>query len=198
MDIKPNSHAYKAKQEVLSGERKIETVVNGTVKTRKKGGINKLAEIFISEDVSNVKDYIVQDVVVPTIKKCILGALDMILNGGHSSYSDRRSSSSKISYRQYYDEPKDRRRSEPSQLKLGFDREDIVYEYRSDAEAVLDQMCDVIERYGFVTVSDMYEMAHREQPYTGNRYGWRNLRNAKTERVKDGYIIDLPKAEPLD
>ena len=59
-------------------------------------------------------------------------------------------------------------------------------------------MQDVIDSYGVVTVADMYDMAQLTQPYTSNKYGWMNIRNAEVKRVSDGYIIKLPKAMPID
>ena len=59
MDYKPNSHKYKEEQKNLPAERKkVEKVVTGKVKTKKKSEASKLKDVFISEDVSNVKSYI--------------------------------------------------------------------------------------------------------------------------------------------
>ena len=54
----PNSHKYKAEQKQTAEEKKIEKVVSGTVKTKKKSEIKKLTDVFVSEDASNVKSYI--------------------------------------------------------------------------------------------------------------------------------------------
>ena len=79
--------------------------MHGTVKTRKKSQVRKFTDVFISEDVSNVKSYILMDVLVPTIKKAISDivkdGIDMLLGtGGPSS---RTTNASKVSYRNYYD-----------------------------------------------------------------------------------------------
>ena len=71
MDInncKPNS--YKSKE--ASKEKKVEKIVKGTVKTKKKSEIRKFADIFISEDVGNVKSYVFNDVLVPAVKNAIV------------------------------------------------------------------------------------------------------------------------------
>ena len=59
-------------------------------------------------------------------------------------------------------------------------------------------MYDVIEQYEVVSVSDLYDMADLVAPHTGNRYGWTDLRNAEVIRVRDGYVIKLPRALPID
>ena len=115
-EYQPNSHRSKEAQakEPLVEKKKIEKVVTGTVKTRENKG-RKLADVFISEDVSNVKSYVLMDVLVPAIKKAIsdivTNGVDMILYGGKGSGGSSRSTS-KVSYRSYYDDRS--RRDEPS------------------------------------------------------------------------------------
>lgn len=194
-DYKPNSHKYREEQKE---ERQIQKVVSGNVRTKKKSEFSKIADVFISEDVKNVKSFLVMDVLVPTIKKAIMSTMDMILNGGSGNY-DRRSTS-KVSYRKYYDDQRDdRRSSDVARVRTRFDYDDIVFENRGEAEAVREQMVDVIDRYGFVTVADMYDMADLTAPYTSNKYGWTSIRNAETIRLSGGgYILKLPKAMPID
>lgn len=192
----PNSHRYKEEQKQAAEKKEIKKVISGTAKP-KSNELRKFTSIFISEDVKNVKEYILLDVLVPTIKKTILGAIDMMLNGGSSSYSGR-SSSSKVSYRKYYDEPRDERRSNGNTVRTRFDYDDIGFPSRGEAEAVREEMCNVIERYGFVTVADMYDMAGLSQPFTSNKYGWTNIRNAEVVRSGGEYVIKLPKALPID
>ena len=174
-------------------------VVQGAVKTKKKSGARKLADVFIEEDIREVKSYAVEGVLVPLIKKAFCEAIkataDAIFMGGAASRG--RSSESKVSYRSYYDGG-ERRSYETSKTRSRFDYDDIVFETRGDAEAVLDAMLDCIDRYKFVTVADLYDLADRSAPYTSSKYGWLNLRSAEVIRVRDGYIIKLPKASPID
>ena len=197
-DHEYKSNSYKSKEAAKNGETaspKVPVVAKGVVKTKKKSGVSKLADVFISTDISNVKDYLIMDVLVPTVKKGIIGAIDMILNGGHSSSSRSYSNSPKVSYRKFYDEPREERRSE---VRKRFDYDQISFEHRGDAEIVLDQMYDTIKEYGFVTVAAMYDMAGLTQPFTSNKYGWTNLRNAEVVREDGEYVIKLPKAMPID
>lgn len=196
---KPNSHKFKAEQKALTAEeKKVEKVVSGTAKLKKKSELGKFARIFISDDVKNVKEYIIMDVLIPTAKKAIMGAIDMALNGGNIGYNGR-SSTSKVSYRNYYDARRDDRHSyNETRTRTRFDYDDIIFETRAEVEAVRDQMEEIIDRYGFVTVADFYDMADLSAPYTSNKYGWMNIRNAEPVRVRDGYILKLPKASPID
>ena len=81
-DYKSNSD--KARQEQQS-EKKVEAVITGAAKTRKKGEMQKFADVFIAEDANNVKSYILMEVIVPAVKKAISDivttGIDMILYG---------------------------------------------------------------------------------------------------------------------
>lgn len=197
MDLKPNSHKYREKQADLV-RKKNESVVKGGVKTRK-NGVRKFAETFISDDAKDIKSYILYDVVIPTIKNTFLTSLDMLLNGGRGSYNNR-SHTSKVSYRRYYDDPRDNKtRPDSGRPRSRFDYDDIEFDHRSDAEAVLEQMIDTIEEYKIVTVQDMYEFAELSAPFTSNKFGWTNLSSAYvTSLMGGGYVIKLPKAMPID
>lgn len=201
-EYQPNSH--KSKEEAKSTElattekKKVQKVVSGKVKT-KSNEKRKLASMFISEDATNVKSYIIFDVLVPTIKKTVFDvvtdSLDMILNGGTGKSKTR--SGNKISYRNYYDDKRDDR-DRGGRVRSRFDYDDLIFDSRGECEAVREQMVDLIDRYGFVTVADMYDMADIPAPYTSNKYGWTNVRTAETVRVRDGYVLKLPKAMPID
>lgn len=200
-EYQPNSHKSKVEgttTEVVTKNKKIQKVVNGKVKTKKNEG-RKLANMFISEDATNVKSYIIFDVLVPTIKKTLFDvvtdSLDMILNGGTGSKKHK--SGNKISYRSYYDDKKDDRHGD-YRARGRFDYDDLIFDSRGECEAVREQMVDVIDTYGFVTVADMYDMADLPAPYTSSKYGWTNIRTAETVRVRDGYVLKLPKAMPID
>lgn len=182
-----------------SEEKRAEKIVHGKVKT-KENGVRKLTDIFIAEDVVNVKDYIIFDVVVPALKKAIydlvVGTLDMSLYGGRGN--GNRPKADKISYRDYNgvsrrdDRSYDRRRT-----NSGYSYDDIVVETRGEAEAVLSRMDEIIEEYDIVRVADLYDLVGVTGDYTDNSYGWTNIRNAKIVRVRDGYKIDMPRALPI-
>ena len=202
-DYMPNSHKFKEEQKSTSIEnKKVEKVVTGVAKVKKKSEVSKLKDIFISEDASNVKSYIIMDVLVPAIKKAIAdivtNGIDMILYG-ETGHSKRSSSSSKISYRSYYDRRDDDRRydRDRSLVKQGYDYDDVIIETRGEADAVISRMDEIIDMYGRVSVADLYDLVGITGNYTDNNYGWTNLASAEPIRVRDGYVIKLPKAMPI-
>lgn len=101
-DYRSNSHKAKAEAKEAA-EKKVDKVVTGNVKRKKKSEVSKFKDVFISEDVSNVKSYIFLDVLVPAIKKAVSDivkdGVDMMLYGDKRSGS--RGSSSYASGKAY-------------------------------------------------------------------------------------------------
>lgn len=199
-EYKPNSYAYKERQKNAQEEKRVEKVARGNVKTKKKSDLYRLADVFIAEDVRSVKAYALMEVIVPAVKKALYDVIcdstGMILGEGKRD-TRRGGNSSYVSYRSYSDN-RERRRTDETRYHTNFDREDIVYESKAEAEAVLERMDACLDQYNVVKVADMYDAAGLTAPFTANKYGWTSLRNAETVRVRDGYIIRLPKAMPLD
>lgn len=200
----PNSHKSKEAQKegAAPSDKKVEKVISGSAKPKKKGEMQKFADVFISEDVGNVKSYILMDVLVPVIKKAIsdivTNGIDMILYG-ETGRTRKASSGTKVSYGKYYDREPDRRRDRSISSRGGYDYDDIVFETRGDAEKVLDSMNDIISQYGVVSVLDLYDLADvSTDNYAANKYGWTDISGCKAIRVRDGYILKLPRALPLN
>lgn len=192
---------YKPKVEKQT-DKKIEKVVSESVSIKKKTGVSKFADVFISEDVENVKSYILLEVLLPSIKKAIS---DIVTNGidillyGESGRSKKPSTASKVSYRSCYERGNDRRDVVSTRVRNSFDYDDLVFKTRGDAEAVLSAMDEAIDKYGVVSVGDLYDLAEvSTNNYMINEYGWTNIRSASVIRIKDGYMIKLPKAMPIN
>lgn len=200
-NLPDNSHKGRAeaKQKQAGEGKRAEKIVRGKVKT-KKNDVRKLTDIFISEDVVNVKSYILMDVLVPSIKKAIydivVNSLDMSLFGGRGN--GRRSTADKVSYRDYNGvSRRDERTYSSSRTTSGYSYDDIILETRGEAEAVLARMDEIMEEYEIVRVADLYDLVGVTGEHTDNKYGWTNIRNAEVERVRDGYRIKMPRALPI-
>jgi hypothetical protein len=199
-NLPDNSHKSRneAKQKQTTDDKRVEKIVHGKVKT-KKNEMRKLTDIFISEDVANVKSYILMDVLVPAIKKAIydivVNSLDMSLFGGRGG---KRSTADKVSYRDYNGvSRRDDRAYSSSRTTSGYSYDDIILETRGEAEAVLARMDEIMEEYEIVRVADLYDLVGVTGEHTDNKYGWTNIRNAEIERVRDGYRIKMPRALPI-
>ena len=197
-EFKPNSHKSKEVDE----KKKVEKVVKGKVKTKKKNGITKFADVFVSEDVSSVKSYIIGEVLIPAMKKAlsdiVANGIDMILYG-ESGVTKRKSPGSRVSYTNYYDRrDRDRYGYDDHRVRAGYDFNDVILDSRGEAEDVLSRMDELIDNYGIVSVADFYDLCGITGSYTDNKYGWTDIRSAQVVRVRDGYKIKLPRALPLN
>ena len=175
-DYKPNSHKSKEERRETLSEKKVEKIVSGSVKSKKKNGIHKIASVFVPEDVENVKTYIFEDVVVPAVKDIILDAVRAFL--GIDKKSGKGSTASKVAYRSYYDKD-NRREHSVTRSRIGYDYDDIILDNRGEAEEVLSRMDELIDTYGLVSVADLYDLVGVTGNYTDNKYGWTDIRRGR-------------------
>lgn len=182
--------------------------VKTAVKKSKKSLGTKFAEAFAPDDVVDVKGYLISDVLIPSIKDLffdtVVGGLEMFMWGGYSGRGRRRSTLSSGSSVIRYDRAGDRRRSDtrPS-TRVGSRRSDYMDEYpifdsRADAEETITLMCEVIERYGQVTVAELNERTGTTGQFTDNYWGWDDLEQftsqVSVKRSRDGgYMLILPQ-----
>lgn len=199
-EYKSNSHRSKEQGHEPMEDKKIEKVVTGSVKQRKKTGLSRAASTFMPGDVDSVKSYILMDVLVPSIKRAIsdivCNGINMLL-GEPTRGKGGNSIGAKVNYRQYYRDPDERRDYARPRAQAQYSYDDIVFDNRGDAEEVLYRMEELLERFEVVSVADLFDMAGISCNYTDNKYGWTDLRSAHVERVRDGYIINLPRATSL-
>ena len=190
-EYKPNSNKYKTEQ-----RKKQEKVVQGKVRRKKKSEVRKWKDMLFSEDVEDIKTYIVMDAIVPTIKNTILDVVSMCLFGDTAKRSKNHNT---VSYNRDYSSAsrsgRTNRRNTTSSL---YDFDDIIFDSRGEAEDVLDHMGEIMDAYnGVVTVADFYALAGVTGTWTDDNYGWTNLSRATVQRTRDGFIINLPKAIPV-
>ncbi len=201
-EFKSNSH--KSKQQIENRqqrEKRVEKAIVSGAKIRKKSEARKLVDIFIPEDVEKVKSHIIFDVLVPSAKKAVYdmvtNGIEMILYGESGSVSHKNNVSSKISYRQFYDDRKPHHSDRPNRMNSIVDFEDIILEHRGEAESILERMDELVSMYGMASVADMYDLVGITAPYTANNYGWTDINDAKIVRIRDGYVIKMPSVRPI-
>ena len=71
-------------------------------------------------------------------------------------------------------------------------------ETKDEAVAILEQMDEMIDQYGVVSVLDYYDLAGITMDNTSANYGWTDIRSARVIRTRDGYVIKFPKARPIN
>lgn len=174
-------------------------VIKGTVIKREKP---ILMRIF-GESMKGVGVFILWDVVVPAVKEMILDAIknggEMLLYGSEekSSRIKRDRGRSVVEYNSIFDSRRRERYTITPKKASRFAFDDIALQTRDDAVQVLDNLLELIDQYGFARVSDFYEMVDVDGEYTDNKWGWDNLRTAEIKRVREGWILILPKPDPI-
>lgn len=191
-----NSYLSKKSETVEKPEQKLTPVVTHDVQVRKKNVFQKFTEAFIAEDFQSVKTYVINEYILPGIKKMIVGGVDMLLNGKATNRTEKQTA--QVSYRNYYDAPSKPKASNYRTDWLDFDN--IIYMTHEEAEDVRIQMLEIQDTCRVVRVADMFELSKVAGPYTGNNYGWSNLTisNMPIVAVRNGYMIRMPKAVPID
>ena len=202
-EYKPNSHKFREENEKRSSdtpEKHIEAVVSGPVKTKKKSLGRKLTDAFIQEDMKSVMSVVFEEVFIPSIKKIVS---DIISNGvdmlfwGQTGRSKNNSTSSKVSYRSYYDNRSDRNDS-GRKTRTAYDYNDIILDSRGEAEDVLDRLRELIDMYRVASVADLYDLVGISSNHTDNNYGWADISSAAVIRVREGYLLKMPRALPIN
>jgi hypothetical protein len=195
-NYKPNSH--KSKEEPALPEKKAEKAIVGSAKVKKKSDIQKFIADVFSEDADSVGSYVLMDVLIPAFKKAILVIITNSIDMLFGVEIKNGSSASKVSYGSCY-EGENRRRDHGSfRTKTGYSYDDVILDNRGEAEDVLSRMDELISAYGLVSVADLYGLMGINGNYTDNKYGWTDIRSASVFRVRDGYMLKLPKVLPLN
>lgn len=188
-------------------EKKNIKTVDCQVKVRKKNEIRKLADVFLKEDLTTVKNHVLQEVIFPSIKRALAEsgktAIDMIFYGGSRSNSSSYNRRYKT-YDDYYGGSRSSRNTvitsdrHSNYSSYVYSCDDIIFTERGAAEEVLSELKEILTTAPIVTVSDLYGIVNQPTTYTDDNYGWTSLDSARVVRVRDGYMIDLPRPLPID
>ncbi len=199
----------KAESSETAEAKKIERVTTGEVSRRKKPLGKRIAETFVGGDARSVWGYVMFEVLVPAAKDMAADAvsqgIERMLFGEARSTSRRTGRpaghSGYVSYNRYSATTPARReepRSVSRRARSSHDFDEIILATRAEADVVIDRMCDLIARYEQATVADLYELVGVAGSYTDEKWGWTDMRAAGVERIRNGYLLDLPRPELLE
>jgi len=216
-DYPANSHKvtqhYVKKENVEKEEepKKIEKVVEGEVLRRKKPWGKRVWESFVGGDLQTVRSFVVLEVLLPAAKDMIADSftqgVERMLYGEARSTSRRTGrrpgDNGYVAYNRYApSKPSYGRRDEPPgpsrRARATHNFDEIILATRVEAEEVIDRLFDLVSRYDSATVADLYELVGVTGNYTDDKWGWTDIRGAGVTRVRNGYLLDLPRPEPID
>ena len=189
------------------GPKPATTVATG--KVRKKGLGEKFAETFLATDLKSVANSIIFDTLIPSIKNAIDDIIEnsknMMLYGdvrGRHTEQRNRQGVVRTSYDRFFDERNGTRivsdSRQPLQPKPRNLIDDIVFDTRAKGEDVLANLRSDLREYNMVSVMRLYQYAGISSNYAQDKYGWYNLDEARVLRVRDGFLLELPRPQVLD
>lgn len=197
MSFSGNSHKSKQKpSKVTKGKVSIEEDNKGFWAT------------FFEDDIYDIWEFIKEDVLKPSIKNLVydvfVGSLDRALFGGGSHRKRRigeRNEVTNYSGRYKYGNNRNSRTDDiGGSITDGF--ESIKFDFKDDAQKVLDKLRQQIKDYDKATVGDFYDFAGitPDDNYSRNeRYGWVDLDEYIRPRIRrgGGYYLPLPHPKAL-
>jgi hypothetical protein len=207
------SNSAKSREKTVAPRKddrpKLVSVVEEGSATQRKTPVGKrFIQSFGGDDARSVGNFILMDIVVPTVKDMISNVVGQGIDRALFGESGRRQGSGRTQHTSYsrvsderrtsYSRAGDRDRDISRVSRSRFDFDDIVLPTRGEAEKVLDTMVEVWREYGSVRVADLYDLVGITSEYTDNNFGWVDMRNADVSRVRSGYVLDLPKPVQLD
>lgn len=213
--IRQDNKTLNKRAERLVQQRIVKPPTNPpSVKIKKPGFLQKLTSNLISRESDNIGDYVLWEVLIPaaktTIQEGLITAIEMIFHGGAATGRRSRRDKSHISYGSYYGGGG---RRKPWQDRYGPTERDghyatgysnrldgIYFEFGEEADGVLEELHNLLDRYEQVSIADYYELAgiaNMIEP-TDHGWGWTSLSGSRIVTTRHGFMINLPRYELLD
>lgn len=203
------------KPKLAKEPKKVEQVTQSEVVRRKKPLSKRFTETFVGGDAKSAWEYVAFDVMIPAARDMVADAvsqgIERIIFGETRSVgrrSGRRASGGPyIDYRRHSTSsrrlgpPDDDHRHQVSmsrRARASHDFDEIILATRVEADEVIDRLFDLVSKYEMATVADLYNLVGITGSYTDDKWGWVDLRGSGVTRVRNGYLLDLPRPEPLD
>lgn len=178
-----------------------EKVVSGTVTRRKK----PLSEI--GSNSHGLFEHILNEVLLPAAKNMLSDAVSQGIDRLLFGESRSRNSNNKSGYTSYNRVPMNRnipgstyndRRDMSRQSRANHNFDEIILADRAEADEVIERLRDLVDRYEQATVNDLYELIGITGSFTDDKWGWTDLRSAGVRTTRGGYLLNLPRTEPLE
>lgn len=192
-------------------DEKLESVVVNKVVSGKKPVGKRLRDMFFAGDGRSATESVISDVIIPQIKDMAVEAVKEVIE--RMIFGDRGTNRRPNSYRpnnpgsytnygaRYSGRPqapRPTREDGPNAALRSDDIEYIVLGSRGEAQAVLDQLNDTIEKYTSASIADLKSSINWSADLTDQDWGWDNLEAATIRRDRNGFVLNLPKPQPLD
>ncbi len=195
-------------------EKEVKAVVTGKVVQKPRSLGRRFKELFIAAEFKNTSRYVFRDVIVPMLKDMVVQGTNAgvqravhgqdVRRGAATPFGVPRTSYDRITRPiggDRYGPP--RRGILPDQpphiapISHRANVNDVILADHDDAQAVLRGMYEILEAYDAVSVADMHELANLPSAQTDFRWGWMDLRGSDVKPVREGWLLQLPRPEPI-
>lgn len=185
-------------------KKEVAKVVKEPVKEHKRGVVSKIKDLFVAADFRTVLQYVGYEVLIPAARNMVV---DTATKGvERMMYGEARRRSIGQGSRMTYQSPINRSRDDwrdprtrpPSGTQFPrHDRKDYILQSKGDADSVLEEMYNLLSMYEVVSVADLKDMVGFPTSHIDNKWGWVDLSGTEIRQVREGWLIDLPREEPI-
>lgn len=210
----PNNSQRKPAEPEISEEasQEIEKIISGEAIARKPSGFRRFRKSFIAGDATSVSEHVFWNLLVPAAKDTVSDLastfIDMMIFGekrqrfgNPAAPSSGIGSNSKFNYTAISSaSPVGFNPQAHEEIVRSYNPQEITVATRSEAEAILTKMFQVLEKYKVVTVANFFTMCGiTDSNYMNTSYGWTDLGDADIRRVGGGrLLIVLPPPKDLN
>jgi hypothetical protein len=188
---------------VTPPKKEIKAVVSGAKKV-KRPATRRFMDYLIAESPKAIAKKVLDEVVVPRVKAGIEQAFNEFLSGMLWNNSMNRPPSNLVSgpmlrgggvnynvISSQQSSLQQARQATVSQSSGNY--QDLVLPTQEYAETLLANLIELMNTYRVVAVADLYELAGQTPAISDNSYGWMSLDTARISKVREGFLLELPR-----
>ena len=175
-------------------------------KIRRKSSAEQAASSFFASTVKDVVDYVVWDILLPSLKEgvfsLITGGASMALFGdSRGPVRGGKDRNGYTTYNSYYEGERAASRGPRSRVDSRGGSISVDDLTRDEAYGIRDALIDYLDNYANVQVKDLYELAGCSETvkYTDSQWGWYSLREMEVRPLRNGmYSVIMPPVVRLE
>lgn len=189
-------------------------IISGKAAAKKKDTFgDKVKEAFSPENVEPLKQYVVQDIVIPQVTDVLhsiaTGIVDAFFNGARGAESRGLTPYSSIGNGSFNARYKNYTKISTSGAKIGSQQEAkpqiqpphvFYFNVHEDAVSILELANDMIQTNDVLSEEDMCRWTGLDHPYTYTKWGWDDLTYARITSTNDPelpWCLILPRAKQI-
>lgn len=174
-------------------------VAQDTAPARKRSTVHEVFHAIFPGGFEEIKQHLVWDIFIPWMQDMLhngwQGLGDVIFPGSGKTAPR---TGSNVPEHYSYDEPYRYGRYNPWTSSNGYLPRMKPVATKRQADAILESLHESLMRYGCVTLLEFNSEVGNETYPTQNGYGWLTLKNIEPIKVREGWVIEMPKAVPID